>query len=33
MNDCCGGNPDICAPVVEKFSAACCVPAKETADV
>ena len=33
MRDCCGGNADICAPVVQEFNAACCAPArKETAD-
>lgn len=27
MRDCCGGNPDICSPVVERFASACCAPA------
>ena len=27
MRDCCGGNTDICAPVIEQFNAACCAPA------
>jgi DNA-binding transcriptional ArsR family regulator len=27
MSDCCGGRPDICAPVVETFNTACCAPA------
>lgn len=27
MSDCCGGRPEICAPVVESFNAACCAPA------
>jgi DNA-binding transcriptional ArsR family regulator len=25
MRDCCGGNVEICAPVIEQFNAACCV--------
>ena len=29
MRDCCGGNADICAPVIQEFNAACCAPAKE----
>lgn len=34
MGDCCGGKPEICAPVVEQFNNACCAPArKETANV
>jgi len=28
MRDCCGGRPEICAPVVDQFNAACCAPAK-----
>ena len=32
MNDCCGGRPEICAPVVEQFNAACCAPQKVTLD-
>jgi DNA-binding transcriptional ArsR family regulator len=32
MNDCCGGRPEICAPVVEQFNAACCAPQKATLD-
>ncbi len=28
MRDCCNGRPDICAPVVERFNAACCAPAR-----
>ena len=32
LRDCCGGRPDICAPVVDDFAASCCAPAKiETA--
>jgi hypothetical protein len=26
MRDCCGGRPDICAPVIADFNAACCAP-------
>lgn len=33
LRDCCGGNPDICAPVVENFNANCCVPKKVKANV
>jgi ArsR family transcriptional regulator, arsenate/arsenite/antimonite-responsive transcriptional repressor len=29
MRDCCGGNADICAPVIEEFNAACCAPTKD----
>ena len=29
LRDCCGGRPEICAPVVEAFNAACCAPQKE----
>ena len=29
MNDCCGGNPEICAPVIEKYNAVCCAPAQK----
>lgn len=34
MRDCCGGKPEICAPVIDQFNAAaCCAPAvKEKAD-
>jgi ArsR family transcriptional regulator len=32
MHDCCGGRPEICAPVVEHFNAASCAPAKEAID-
>lgn len=28
MRDCCDGRPDICAPVVERFNAACCAPTR-----
>ncbi len=28
LRDCCGGRPDICAPVVDDFAASCCAPAK-----
>jgi hypothetical protein len=28
LRDCCGGRPDICAPVVEDFNAAGCAPAR-----
>jgi ArsR family transcriptional regulator, arsenate/arsenite/antimonite-responsive transcriptional repressor len=28
LRDCCGGRPDICAPVVEEFNAAGCAPAR-----
>jgi DNA-binding transcriptional ArsR family regulator len=28
VEDCCGGKPEICAPLVEAASRACCVPAK-----
>ena len=32
LRDCCGGRPDICAPVVDDFAASCCAPTKiETA--
>jgi hypothetical protein len=26
MRDCCGGNADICTPVIAEFNAACCAP-------
>lgn len=29
LRDCCGGRLEICAPVVDQFNAACCVPQKE----
>lgn len=29
MRDCCGGNADICAPVIAEFNAACCAPETE----
>lgn len=32
LRDCCGGRPDICAPVIETFNAACCMSAREAAD-
>lgn len=32
MNDCCGGRPEICAPVVEQFNTACCAPGKAVLD-
>ena len=28
LRDCCGGRPEICAPVVENFNTNCCVPKK-----
>jgi DNA-binding transcriptional ArsR family regulator len=28
LRDCCGGRPEICAPVVNDFAASCCAPAK-----
>lgn len=28
MHDCCGGRPEICAPVIDQFNAACCVPSR-----
>ena len=28
LRDCCGGRPEICAPVVDDFNAACCAPAQ-----
>jgi DNA-binding transcriptional ArsR family regulator len=31
LRDCCGGRPEICAPVVDEFNAACCVPARKDA--
>lgn len=33
LRDCCGGRPEICAPVIEQFSAACCAPAEKQAHV
>jgi len=33
MGDCCGRKPEICAPVIEKFNATCCAPAKGHVDV
>ena len=32
MGDCCGGRPEICAPVVEQYNAACCATNNERAD-
>jgi DNA-binding transcriptional ArsR family regulator len=29
LRDCCGGRPEICAPVVTDFAASCCVPARK----
>lgn len=29
MRDCCGGRPEICAPVVENFNAVCSAPARK----
>jgi DNA-binding transcriptional ArsR family regulator len=29
LRDCCGGRPEICAPVVDEFSASCCAPKKK----
>ena len=29
LRDCCGGRPEICAPVVEDFNAACCAPTRK----
>jgi ArsR family transcriptional regulator len=29
MRDCCGGNAEICAPVIEEFNVACCAPARK----
>jgi arsenate reductase len=29
MRDCCGGRPEICAPVVDEFAAAACTPARK----
>jgi len=29
LRDCCGGKPEICAPVVESFNASCCSPARK----
>jgi DNA-binding transcriptional ArsR family regulator len=26
LRDCCGGRPEICAPVVNDFTASCCTP-------
>ncbi len=31
LRDCCGGRPEICAPVVEDFNAACRAPARKAA--
>jgi DNA-binding transcriptional ArsR family regulator len=33
MRDCCGGRPDVCAPLVRELAAACEPTRKETADV
>ena len=32
MGDCCGGKPEICAPVVEQYNAACCAATRERTD-
>ena len=32
MRDCCNGRPEICAPVIEQFNTACCVPEKVVLD-
>lgn len=32
MRDCCGGNADICAPVIQQFNDTCCAPQKVRAD-
>jgi arsenate reductase len=32
MRDCCGGRPEICAPVIDQFNAACCAPEKVVLD-
>ena len=29
LRDCCGGRPDVCAPVVEDFAASRCAPLKK----
>ena len=29
LRDCCGGRPEICAPVVADFNTNCCVPKKK----
>jgi DNA-binding transcriptional ArsR family regulator len=29
LHDCCGGRPEICAPVVNDFAASCCLPIGE----
>jgi ArsR family transcriptional regulator len=29
LRDCCGGRPEICAPVVDDFAASCCAPARK----
>ena len=29
LRDCCGGKPEICAPVIAAFNAACCAPAQK----
>ena len=31
LRDCCSGRPEICAPVVDEFNAACCAPAQKAA--
>jgi ArsR family transcriptional regulator len=31
IGDCCGGRPEICAPVVDQFNAACCAPEQKAA--
>ncbi len=31
LRDCCGGRPEICAPVVQEFNATCCTPARKAA--
>jgi DNA-binding transcriptional ArsR family regulator len=31
LRDCCGGRPEICAPVVDEFNAAGCAPTRKVA--
>lgn len=31
LRDCCGGKPEICAPVVDRFNAAGCAPTRNAA--
>ena len=30
LEDCCGGRPELCAPVLEQVTVGCCKPASET---